>query len=64
MRAYLRPVPVCLPDGLPDDDRLLAAWSHLALDDVRRSIAAGLGREVGTVRHARRRVLALRTGAA
>lgn len=60
MRACFAPVPVCVPAGLPEDERLLAAWAHVGVDELVRAVTSAIGRETATVCLARRRVLMLR----
>lgn len=53
LSRFFPPIPVVVPPGLNDDERLLAAWS--ALPDP--NVWSG---QVDTVRHARQRLLVLR----
>lgn len=49
--AFFPPIPVAVPPGLSDDERLLAAWNGRPNPRIE---------GVDTVRHARRRLIALR----
>jgi len=58
---FFPPIRVQVPKGLSLDDRILAAWSHLDDDAVRRELSRS--QSTMTVRAARRRLAELRFGA-